>query len=379
MKNKEFDTLLSKATNDISLVQDQLSDLEEYKKNLLMIMEIEKQKFNNKVSKNDINFLKEVFSSKKAQFYYDNLVDKKSDVFSPLSSRTSFEYFQLLYPLMTEKDKTNWNKSSLYRHTRTEIASFSRKSFEPHVNKLSWLLKKNKADFNNYFLKIMTSFWGSIYVDLNTHEELNNYILSRATEEEKKQIIINSVEFPPEGNQDFFENFIKNTNFNKDLLSDNDFCSLLMENALVGGNIKVFGMFLKKGVEIKDTNSMYSALITRLGKNSNDNLFIVLEYIKENKDFYVGTHVLFRTALHYSLDSYGNKGRKDVLMSIIEMYDNEKLLELIPIVEKKIRKETGNAKDEAIEVLSIIEKLSFKNKLEEDLMSTNVSSRVMKV
>jgi hypothetical protein len=379
MKNKEFDTLLSKATHDISLVQDQLSDLEEYKKNLLMIMEIEKQKFNNKVSKNDINFLKEVFSSKNAQFYYDNFVDKKSDVFSPLNSRTSFEYFQLLYPFMTEKDKTNWNKSSLYRHTKTEIASFSRKSFEPNVNKLSWLLKKNKDEFNNYFLKIMTNFWGSVYIDLDTHKELNNYILSRATEKEKKQIIINSVEFPPEGNQDFFENFIKNTNFNKDLLSDNDFCSLLMENALVGGNIKVFGMFLKKGVEIKDTNSMYSALITRLGKNSNDNLFIVLEYIKENKDFYVGTHVLFRTALHYSLDSYGNKGRKDVLMSIIEMYDNEKLLELIPIVEKKIRKETGNAKDEAIEVLSIIEKLSFKNKLEEDLMSTNVSSRVMKV
>lgn len=379
MKNKEFDTLLSKATNDISLVQDQLSDLEEYKKNLLMIMEIEKQKFNNKASKNDINFLKEVFSSKNAQFYYDNFVDKKSDVFSPLNSRTSFEYFQLLYPFMTEKDKTNWNKSSLYRHTKTEIASFSRKSFEPQVNKLSWLLKKNKTEFDNYFLKIMTDFWGSVYVDLDTHEELNNYILSKATEEKKKQIIINSIEFPPEGNQDFFEIFIKNINFNKDLLLDNEFSSLLMENALIAGNIKVFNMFLNKGVEIKDKNSLYSALITRLGKHPNDNLYMILNYIKENKDFYVGTHVLFRTALHYALTTYENKGRKNVLMSVIEMYDNDKLSELIPIVEKKIRKETGNAKEEAIEILDIIEKFTFKKQLDESLASTHISSRVMKV
>lgn len=377
MKNKELEILLNKANEDLSLIPEQLEDIEEYKRKIDSIIQLKKQEFEKNLSQNNVDYLKKIFSSKEAKFYYDNFVDKKNHVFNPINS-TSVEYFQLIHPFITEKDKENWKRISLYRHTRTEIASFSQKSFKQNTDKFLWILKNNKDDFNHFFLKLLKQFWGSIYMDLNIHKELNDFILSKASDDEKKKMIISSIQFPPGGDQNFFKEFINNKFFNKEWFLDNSFCSFLMESALVSGNVSVFTMFLNKGIEIKEENSLYASLVTVLGKNRNDNLSTILNYIKENKDFYTGKHVIFRAALHHMLNSYADTGRKEVLEEIITMYDKEKLSELFPILEKKISKETGSSQEKAVALLEKIQKLSFTYKLEEDL-PINSFSKSMKI
>ena len=342
-----FDNFLAQANNSLQSLGTQLKDINSYRKELDSIIKKALIDFKIAIKKNDVAYVKEFLETDIPLELYTNIIPQT------FINEYSLEMNLVWLHLIKKQNLSHYINSS----SNTLV---SKKSFSENTSKLQWLLKNNPSFFKQHYAREVYENWGSIYFDPEKHELLGKFIIQ--THPKPEVIIKNITSRPMDANFPLLEYFEKQLLTKRKFIISEQLASYCLNYAIQNANLNHIQYFLAKGTLWPESKANYSALMTSSYKK--EHLMDVLKIIKKDYNLYYENHVLFRTIFHY-IDDMEGKNLK-CLKEFLTLYDHDKLTELNPIIDKKIK---SNKIDitKAIELKDYINKYLLYKRLNEDI------------